>query len=120
MDIEIQTHRIKTSQPRVFFMMDGPYIDGVPEEERIKDELLQEACDVFNNTLATIYGKPAEDSWAGKYYWPDWMDQEHKLAYALALTNFRTFMRHLAAEAYALHVDRNKDKKDDAIKTETP
>lgn len=118
MDIQIQTHRIKTSQPRVFLMIDGPYIDGLTEEEKERDRKVKEACDVFNKTMEEVYGAPVEDSWAGKYYWPIWMNQEGKLAYAFALTNFRSFLRQLSAEQYALYIDTEKANKEyDATKT---
>jgi hypothetical protein len=108
MEIEVFTHRIKTLAPRIFLMIDGPYIDGVSEEEKEKDRKVQEACDVFNATIAEIYGTPAEDSWAGKYYWPEWMTREDRLRFALSLEQFKSFLRHDAAQSYALHLDREK------------
>lgn len=108
MDIEVQTHRYKVSQPRIFFVVDGPYIDEVPEKIKERDRKVQEACDVFNKALIEIHGGPSESSWAGSYYWEEWMDREGKLAYALALENFKTFLRQLAVERYALYVDRQR------------
>lgn len=110
MDIEVNTHRIKVSQPRVFFMIDGPYIEATTEEEKERDRKSQEACDVFNKTMEEILGPPSESSWAGKYFWPEWMDQEGKLEFAFSLTNFKSFLRKLAAERYALHLDRERIK----------
>lgn len=116
MDIEIQTHRIKVSQPRVMLHISGPFINEFTEEETKQNEQLDALNDEYNKKLEEIFGKPAENSWAGKYYWADWMNREGQLAYAFAIENFKSFLRHLAAEQYALYVD-NKAVRDAETKT---
>lgn len=118
MEIEVYTHRIKVSQPRIFVMIDGPFIEGASEEEKEKDRKSIEACDVFNATMTEIYGPPSKDGWAGGYWWPEWMTKKDKLALALAVEDFKQFLRKESAQAYALWVDREKDKKEnDSNKT---
>lgn len=112
MEIEVQTHRIKVLQPRVFVMIDGPFIGDVSEEQKEKDRRSQEACDVFNASMMEIYGPPAKGVWAGDYWWPEWMTRSDKLALALSVENFKTWLRKESAQAYALWIDRERVKKE--------
>jgi hypothetical protein len=115
-EIEVVLHKIKVSRPDVCMFMTGPRILPRTEMQIESDREVDAAQDTYIKALEKAYGRAGEKYLNVSFQFEDWFDEKYRLILASGIDNFRTWYMQLTAEAYAMYLQGEKDKLEEATR----
>lgn len=119
MEVDVTLSRIKVKPPRLILWFDEPRLEPLTDEDKEIEKRHIEANEQYMNALTDIYGDKIEVKQYLGIEWvhQKWFSERYQLTLSLGWDDFRRWTRQLVAEAYAMHLGIERDKKNAETKT---